>query len=243
VALNVTRQKIRALARLYADQRPGGSTAFIPDDGPTANDAGVNDLIALACTELYDLLVQARGQDYYATYATLNIVGGTSLYSLPSDFYQLLSLSLVWSSSVQEDVPNISTARQRISFLNGANWAQGAPKGFRLRATQIEILPTPTSAVTGSLVYVPAFPGFANDAAVIDGVNGWEKLVALRVAMEMRAIEEQPYADLQNLYEIEKQRITDMAADRDAGHTSQILDVDPEGSGYPITRATGRWWP
>ena len=96
--------------------------------------------------------------------------------------------------------------------------------------------------MSATLHYIPACPVLANDGDSFDGVNGWHKMVALRVACEMRAVEERPYNDLQNLYDIEKKRIEALVAEREAAHPAQIIDVDPEGEGYPITHQT-RWWP
>jgi hypothetical protein len=236
--------KLRGLARLYSDQRPGDNATFIPDaDGGIPAVGSLTDLANLALPELYDLLVRAGGEEYYATSATIPIIAGTSLYSLPATFYQLLSLSLGWSASETEEVPRITTPRQRVDLLNGQTWAAWSRKGCRIQGAQIEILPVPRTNLTATLYYIPACPKLTADGDTFDGVNGWERLVALRMAMEMRAIEEAPYNDLERLYDRERQRIESLAAEREAAHPSQIVDVDPEGMGYPLTRTGGRWWP
>src|SRR4051812_30482519 len=98
MARSVTLAKLRGLARLYSDQRPGGAQAFIPDVAASADSAGVNDLINLALTELYDLLVAARGHEYYRTSAPLTLVPNAATVSLPVDLYELLTVTLEWST-------------------------------------------------------------------------------------------------------------------------------------------------
>jgi hypothetical protein len=234
----VTLGKLRGLARLYADQRPGGADAFVPDtDGGVPSVGSVNDLLNLAIAEFWDLLIAARGQDYGISAAPLAIVANTSAYSLPDDFYEAKAVVLEWGPNDHEPVNDIDRVEDRPAFNNYQNWGQWSPKGYRLLATQIEFLPTPTSAVTGRLRYVPTAPILANDGDTVDCVNGWEKLPALRTAMELRAVEEMPYSDLERLFDREKARIMEMASERQAASPKQVQDVQPEGRmAWPFTR-------
>jgi hypothetical protein len=236
----VSLAKLRGLARLYADQRPGGADAFVPDtDGGVPSVGSVNDLVNLAVAEFWDLLVAARGQDYGISASALAIVANTSVYSLPSDFYEAKAVVLEWSANDHEPVDDIDRVEDRPAYNNYRNWAAWAPKGYRLLATQIEFLPTPTIAVTGRLRYVPTAPILTNDGDTVDCVNGWEKLPALRVAMELRAIEEMPFSDLERLFEREKERIMEMASERQAATPKQVQDVAPEGAAWGFTRQRG----
>lgn len=234
----VSLAKIRGLARLYADQRPGGADAFVPDtDGSVASVGSVNDLVNLAIAEFYDLLIAARGQDYSRSSAALAIVAGTSAYNLPADFYEALSVVLEWGARDHELVGDIDRVEDRPALNNFATWSPWATKGYRVLATTLEFLPTPTSAVTGRLLYVPTAPVLAADGDTIDCVNGWEKLPALRVAMELRTIEEMPYGDLERMFDRERERILEMASERQATRPKQVQDVTPEGRNlWPFVR-------
>lgn len=218
MASNTTLLKMRTGARLYADQRPSGASVFITDTELTV-------LVNLKVRELYDMLIQARGEEHYATEGSLSIVAGTSRYSLPAAFYLLYRVTLEWGTNDWEDLPSMDSLRDRSRLTNSGTWANRSLKAYRLRGSQIEILPTPRSAVTARLQYVPAFTDLAADGDTFDGINGWEKMVMLGVAMEMRAIEEQPYADLQGLYNEQKQRIEDMATERDALEPKRVQDI------------------
>jgi hypothetical protein len=241
VARLVRLDKVRGLARLYADQRPGGTNAFVPDTGTT--DVGtLNDVINLAGTELWDLLVAARGESYYDKTATISIVGGTSVYSLPADFYQLRSLQLEWTTQDHEPVDPLESLEERPAFVNWGVWGSGSIKAYRLLGSatleQIEIVPVPTTAVTARLYYTPCWTDLTTDAQTFNGVNGWEDLIALKAAMKLRAIEEQPFADLVALYMPVEARIQKMAADRASSAVKRVRQVYPEGGarGFFIRR-------
>jgi hypothetical protein len=221
VASSVTLAQLRLDARLYADQRPGSSTSFIAETELTR-------LVNTKIRELYDMLVAARGSDYYATEGTIAIQSGTSRYPLPSDFYELASITLEWTSNEHELLFPVGSVRERIHYegvLPQNNWSRYSSKGYRLRAAQLEFLPVPTGTVTARLQYVPVFVDLAADGDTFDGINGWEKMVALGVAMEMRTIEKRTASDLASLYAEQLARIETMKSERDAEAPKEVVDV------------------
>ncbi len=221
MASSVTLAQIRTGARLYADQRPGGAdgTKFIGDGELTL-------LVNSKAKELYDLLVEARGSAYYATEATVAIVAGTARYSLPSDFYQLDSVTLEWSDQDYELMFPVGSTRLRVAYQSTWNqWSRYDAKAYRLRASQLEILPTPTGDVTCRLQYVPVYVDMVADGDSFDGINGWEKMLMLGVAIEMLAIDKRTNATLVNAYGEQLARIDAMKTERDAEAPKQIVDV------------------
>ena len=227
MARTVTLTQLQTDCRLYADQRPGGADAFV-------NDTELTRLINTTITELYDLLVAARGHEYYIDEDAISVVSDTSRYNLPSDFYQLFSITLEWSSDDHEALSAFDSIGERADLNNLTDWGQWNPKAYRLRGSQVEFLPMPSSAVTARLQYVPTFTDLSGGGDTFDGVNGWEKLVTLKVAMEMRTIEGLPYSDLERLYEWQLERIQGLAADRAAEAPKVVGQVYPEGSnGWP----------
>lgn len=246
----VNRAYLRNLARTYADGRPGGASAFVPDSDAAANAVSFDTLTNGCLAELYDLLVAARGHEYYESDADLSIVSGTSRYDLPADFYQLLSVRLYWSSTDIEELHQMGI-RERSRYERLPFFDRWTPKAFRLRGTQtasarsLELMPIPTQAVTANVRYIPTFQPLADDAAVFDGVNGWEDLVALKAAIKYRTVAEKPIGNLQNLYNECLARITGLADQRAANFAEQIQQVFPErgrrrafrgapGAGYGI---------
>lgn len=223
MAKSVTLTQLQTDARLYADHRPSGAGVFV-------NDTELTRLINLALGDLYDLLLAARGHEYYQDETTVSVVSGTSRYNLPATFYELLSATLEWGTTDHEPVDSYEHVKDRYRLNNLATWTKWGPKAFRLRAAQIELLPTPTSSVTMRLQYVPAFTDLSSPTDTFDGVNGWEKLTALMVAKEMRVIQGQPFSYLDKLIDYERSRIEALAADRAAGEPRTVRDVYPEAS-------------
>ena len=218
MASSVTLAQLRTDARLYADQRPESADSFI---SPTE----LTRLINIKARELYDMLVSARGSDYYATEATIAIVAGTSRYDLPADFYELASVTLEWSDQDHELIFPVGSTRLRIAYeANWKKWSRYDLKAYKLRASQLEFLPVPSGNVTCRIQYVPVFVDMVSDSDTFDGINGWEKMLTLGVAIEMRAIEKRPSSDLMALYQEQIGRIETLKSERDAEAPLEIVD-------------------
>lgn len=254
---SVNRAYLRNLAQLYADGRPGGSSSFVVNSDATANAVSWDTLINSCALELFDLFVAARGHEYYESDADLSLgpglgTGGSStLYALPSDFYQLLSLRLYWDANTIEEMHQMGV-RERSRYERAYNtFDRGTPKAFRLRGTQsasartVEILPAPTKAVTANVRYIPTFSALADDTTTMDVVNGGDDLIALKAAIKYRTIAEKPLGNLPQLYAECHTRISQMADQRAANFAEQIQQVYPErgrrvfgigglGAGYGI---------
>jgi hypothetical protein len=241
----VNRAYLRNLARLYADGRPGGSDAFVVDSDATANAVSFDTLVTGAIAELYDLLVSTRGHEHFLTESTLAIVASTAAYTMPADFYQLLSARLEWSVTEREELEPTGV-RTRTHLSNVNVWGRGTPKAYRLRGTQaagvrtFELFPTPTSAVTCTIRYIPICTLLTDDVTTFDDVNNWSELVALKAAIKYRTIAEKPLGNLTALYQEASARISALADQRNANFAEQIEQIFPErrfGNGR-----RGRWW-
>lgn len=225
MASSVTLAQLRTDARLYADQR-------LPTSGnPFITEAELTRLVNGKVRELYDLLVEARGLGYYTTNTTISIVGGEATYDLPSNFYELEAVILEWDARYHEPLDPAPTNKSRAWFASWPNWARYSTKAYKLNSTQIEFLPLPAGSVTARIYYVPTFPGLANDSDTFDGINGWEKMVTIGVAKEMREIEKRPSPTLDQMYAEQMARIIALKDERDAESPKQIIDVQPEGRG------------
>lgn len=243
MASDFTLQAFIDLARLYADQRPGGANAFVPDTGS----GSVTTLINGACAELYDLLVQSGGQEYYVVDGTVSIVPGTSVYTLPADFYQLQTIHLPWNTNDWEYVPSFEQA-ERMKLVNFTVWGRRTPKGYRLKGVQqltagpaasIEFLPTPTISIGATIRYIPVFQPLVNLADTFSTINGW-KLVALKTAVELRTVAGKDPGPVAALYAAELERVQGLADDRAQGATPQVADLDAYRQ-MPEWAADRRW--
>jgi hypothetical protein len=224
----VTLEQLQTDALLYCDQRPGGANAHIN----TATE--LTRLINQALKEFYDLLISVRGQEYYITSTTLSVVDGIASYNLPAAFYQLGSVTLEWSATDHEIVRPLASLAERSDYTPPLVWNRWAPKGYRIRGAQsgtiaLEFSPTPTSPVTARVQYIPTMTELAAGQS-IDCINGWDKLVTLKVALEMLSIKgnSKQRALIESLYLGQLERVQQMAADRDANEPGRIRDVNPE---------------
>jgi hypothetical protein len=218
----VTLEQLRADARVYADRRTDD------EDTDFFTAIELNRILNQQLADFYDLLVAARGHEYYADDATIAVIDGTAAYDLPDDFYQLLALNLEWGENDVEPMNALNNYQDIWLYKNSeGGWYKGTRKAYRLRAEQIDFYPTPTAAVTARVYYVPAFVPLVDDEDTFDGVNGWEKLVTLGAAIEMLEIEEVGSgARLQKLYDATRERIEGLAADRDAATPVEVRDVE-----------------
>ena len=222
----VSLAEICASAYLYADERPGGtdSVLTLPEVVRLAN--GV-------LSELYEMLVEAREDDGHTKSKAYATVASQAAYTLPEDFWEMRGLELNWSATYPEDVEQIQL-QERNLYLRYNSWCQDGPKGYRMLNVsgqrKLVFYPTPTTAVTYTMLYVPKCPVLQNPADEFDGVNGWAKLVSLGAAVEMRAIMQNEAADIKTLYAEQYERIKALAAEREATAPKRIRNVHPENN-------------
>lgn len=237
MARTATQQSIRNLALLYADMRPGGDTDQFVVNTTTSTYAGVNQLVNLACAEFYDLVVAAAGPERFLTSTTISIVSGTNTYALPATHLKTYGIVLEWGTQRNEAVAQYDDVTGYVAIENGCVWQENGRKAYRIQGSNIRIAPTPTSAVTARHWYVPAWVDFTHDTSdTKDFIDGWEKLPALRVAMELREIEQQPTGSLAVMLEREVKRVENLASERD-DQPLRILDVSRRGLSAPYVES------
>jgi len=164
-----------------------------------------NTYISSAYKELYDLLVGAYGNDYYATFGSTQLTDGVSTtYALPVDFYKSLGVDQLLAGRWTNVPPFSVTERNRVSAFAG----QPAPAGIPFR-----------------LIYIPRPVALANDTDVVDGVSGWEDYIVVRAAAKALTKEESDVSVLANELTLLQQRIESMAENRDAGNPPCGVDA------------------
>lgn len=231
--MQVSVASVMSLARVYADERPGGSSSFVSDNELT-------NIVEVEAAELYDLLVAARGHEYAKSVDTDVTASGTASYALPSDFYQLLRLELSWGAQDIELVQPFEQLEAHV-FKNIGEWGQDSCKGFRIQGQFFELVPTPTSVVSYSLHYIPIL-GTLTSESTIDSVNGWHDAVAMGAAAKLCVIDGR--LDQARVWREEKertvQRIREMADDRAATQPNRVVDVEAMATAGPWDRYYGR---
>lgn len=240
---SVNRAYLRNLARLYANGRPGGADDFVPDTDSSLNGVSMDTLVNTAIVEWYDMLVAARGHEHFATDATLAILPNVAAYTLPENFYELLSARLEWSASDREELEPVPV-RGRTELDMITVFQRGTPKAYRLRGSQagglrtFELFPAPSSGtvVNCTIRYIPLCSLLTDDVTTFDDANGTSDWVALSAAIKYRVAAEKPLGDLTALLQSATGRITALADQRNANVAEQVGQTYPE-------RSRGRDWP
>ncbi len=222
VQLDTLRDEARKRADFEASTT---STSFVPD-------AELNQYINLALAELYDLILEANGDEYYAIPHSFSTASGQESYDLPADFYRL--------SGVDAEVGGFKYTlynfplgeRNRYANLTAPGWYRGARLFYRLRVDKIFFVPKPDGNYNVTLLYIPNPPILVNDTDTFNFHGGWEEYVILDAAIKMQVKEETDTSVLQLAKEQVKQRIRGAAPDRDNGVPEVVTDATRDFEGW-----------
>lgn len=176
-------------------------------------DAEWDNLINSSYRELYGLLVQAYGEDYFVqtpqTGYTFTTDGINQFFALPTDFFKLLGVDVMVTSPAQwaSLKPFAFADRNRVTMFN----------------TQI-----PMAGQTVRVFYVPRLTDLVLDPDVlVAGVtlNGWEEYIIADCAMKALAKEESDVTVVAARKRALVDRLEAEASNRDAGNPARIVDV------------------
>jgi hypothetical protein len=122
------------------------------------SDAELNSYINASYFELYDLLVQKYGNDYYMKEHSFQLQGNVSRYDLPDDFFKLLGVDLQISAGPDGYVslrPFTLAERNRYSTANVQTWIGVTNLRYRISANKLWFTPSPQTGQTIRIWYVP----------------------------------------------------------------------------------------
>jgi len=229
MAASVRLDELQPRVRELADMETSAASSHFVDD------TELNRAINRALKQLYNKLILVRGDDYYATSATIATVANQAAYALPADFFQLLGVMAYDASGNYRDLPKWSY-RDLADLMNlevGSNSGLELYR-YRLVSSNVEIRPQPTTAAhTLKYLYIPAMTELALAADTFDGVNGWEDWACYTAAMDMLNKEEsyeQAAALAQKRAPLEQQ-IEALAGSRDAGRPDKVQDTRRDWAG------------
>ena len=175
--MSVTLAELRTACRDDADMANSG---FV-------DDSEIDRRINHAIKRLYEMLVIARGADYYRTSATITTTAGVATSSQPATLLQLLGLDVTLGGTVVE-IDRLDWAR-RNDFQNVQGWSGSGiyylPEGASLRW-----FPTPDAAHSVTCWHIPQAITLVNAADTFDAIHGFEDWVIADVAVRMLAKEE-----------------------------------------------------
>lgn len=144
-----------SLARRIGVAGPTGETT-----SPSLTVAVLNEFINDSYQETYDILV-SRWADYFTlTGSNQTMTPGTASYAVPTDFYKLRKVELAVGSNWTRLLP-FDLDAQHLYRLSGT------PRRYREQARNIVFAPTPATAETYRLFYIPIRTPLTSDSDVI----------------------------------------------------------------------------
>lgn len=217
---NVTLATVRTLVRQRTDTV---NTTFVTD-------AELNSWINDSASELWDLLTQAYGEDYYTVPTDITTTPNQEWVTIPTGVYQVrgvYSYVVQGSDRVRVELDRASL-KDMLSDLRSPGWSSGVGycnATYRIVGDRLYFSPLPTSAQTLELWYIPTFPLLTNDAATFDAYNGWHEYVVLDVCAKVAKKDDADVSVFLAQKEALKERINRMKHDRDAAQANYVQDA------------------
>lgn len=219
-------------------------------------DSEWNAFIRIAMYELYDLLIGSY-EDYFATQQVFILTNGsTQYYNLPNGynnylggtytgvagtpaqaFYKMAGVDLaVNTSTINPAWVTLKKFnfidRNKYVYPNSTSTIYGVyNQAYRIMGDQIDFIPVPAGSQTLRLWYVPKLPALLKDTDLTTlGYSGWIRYPIVRAAKY--ALDKENGSDTSKLDSeiiFLKQRIEQMAQNRDAGIPDTISETRRDG--------------
>lgn len=194
-----------------------------------------NSMLSQSYKELYDILIQKFGDDYFLanpyTYTTSGTIDSTTMqstYPLPMDFYKLMRVEVALNPAD----PNSWVTLRQFDAIQANLWNYPNVYTFygitnlryRLWGDNLVVVPIPSAGQTLRILYSPRPNQLINDTDLINGVSGWEEYIVVDACAKALIKEESdatPFA-------IQKQallkRIEEAAENRNVGEPQTVSD-------------------
>lgn len=193
----------------------------------------------MAYKDIYQQIILSK-EFYFTTSTTINVVGGTTSYSLPSNFYKLDGVDLALDASGTRYLTLTPFNFKERNKFRSSLFANPALFGqiykYIIVGSTIQFVPIPTTASTIQLWYTPE-P--VTIAALTDSVSlpiGCDEYMSIYVASAMLTKEESDTTALtQKRLEIIDQ-LKNSLKDRDQGSAAYVTDESSINAGafYPF---------
>lgn len=218
-------------ARLYCDERPGGTDAYVKDaEGIRLCNAEIRKMIQIRR--------DTGGHEWDVSDTTFSTAADQVSYALPADHAQTLKLQVRWADDDVEDIFGFEPEEQE-RLRDYATWGNERRKGFRLNGTNVEIWPKPD----GSYVVAHRYVQLHTDGTELTDtwtykIDGEQDVIALGVAAKMNMIQRLDTTQLKAERNEHLEVVMDKINDQAARQFQRRVDVAPE------TQAQiKRWYP
>lgn len=153
--------ELRAAIRQRADQ---------PITNGLVTEAELDSYIRASAAELYDVLVQKFGAEYFSAEYPFTTDGTSDRYALPADFYKLLGVDISMSPGVSNSWVRVApfTKQDRNQYNQqamSAAWGRVVMK-YRLWANKLWLIPRATAGQSMQILYIPR-PPYLSDSGTV----------------------------------------------------------------------------
>ena len=196
-----------------------------------------NSYITESYKELYDLLSQKFGDEYFSskTY-TWTTQQNLQLYPLPADFFKSTLVEVTLNPSdptawvtlkrfnkIQQNLLNYPNVYTYWGFTN---------LRYRFTGNYLQIVPVTIGGQTIRMWYTPRSNILMQDTDVLDGISGWEQYVIVDAARQMLAKQELDTTFLEGEKAALIDRIESAAENRDIAEPETVSDSRRRNFGW-----------
>jgi len=224
-------------------------------------DAELNSYINQSYFELYDILIQKYGDNYFsadpARFATdgssmqfvlpdgvttfINGRTGDSGYVAPA-FYKLLGVDLMLANQSQSFVtirPFNMSDRNKYAVPNFQSFYGVTNLRYRLNNNYLWLTPTPAANQNMQIWYVPRLTQLTSDSDTCDGISGWTEYIICDAAIKCLQKEESDCSILMAQKAALIQRIEAAGENRDAANPATVADTQYTDMQWPSGGGNG----
>jgi hypothetical protein len=196
-------------------------------------DAEFTSYINQSYFELYDLLVQCYGGNYFvAPPFFFQTDGINDFFPLPDDFYKLLGLDLSLTNRITNDSwvtiqPFNFKERNRYAVPNFQSFYGVTNLRYRIQnsePTTLWLTPIPSNNQTLRVWYIPELTTLVLPSDTLDQIGGWGEYIIVDSCIKALAKEESDTSVFERQKADLKIRIEAAADNRDAGSPITVVD-------------------
>lgn len=196
-------------------------------------DSELNRYINYSINQLRDLMIKHTGEEYFASSTTFALVDGTEEYSLPADFYKVISCQMLGDNQLYFPMKRFEYSEQN-EFARPLYY-RNADVRYKIRGSKLVVNPfSQIGGRTVRMLYVPIPTELSADGDTLDGLNGWDEYVVVRSAIKCLVKEEQDVSELASELRDLELRMEEMADFRDQSQPERVQDTSrmSRGSRY-----------
>ena len=191
----------------------------------------LNEYLSKSYKELYDILIQKFGDDYYvADPYEFTTNGADSFYDVPEDFYKGLGVDASYNGGAGNGWITLRQfmfqERNAYTMPNYQAFYGITNLRYRFYNNAIWFTPQPIAGQLCRLFYIPRPNDLSDDADTVDGVSGWEEYIICDAAIKCMVKEESDPSDFAAQKLALLQRIESAAENRNAGQPQTVSDVN-----------------